>query len=132
MTAFQKTVWDYYAKHGRDLPWRRPDSEDPYKILVSEIMLQQTQVQRVIPKYHSFLERFPSVESLAEAPLATVLSEWSGLGYNRRGKYLHEAARVLVVKGAPWQLEDLVACKGIGQIRQQQCAYMHIISHWLL
>lgn len=117
MTAFQRMVWDYYAKHGRDLPWRRPDSEgtfDPYKILVSEIMLQQTQVQRVIPKYHSFLERFPSVESLAEAPLATVLSEWSGLGYNRRGKYLREAARVLVAKDMPWQFEDLVACKGIG------------------
>lgn len=93
---FQQTVWDYYRTHGRhDLPWRLPDANgrfDPYKIMVSEIMLQQTQVPRVIPKFLQFLERFPSANALAEAPLGEVLSCWSGLGYNRRAKFLWQAA----------------------------------------
>lgn len=110
---FQETVWDYYHKHGRDLPWRQTD--DAYKILVSEIMLQQTQVLRVIPKYEQFLVRFPSVKALAEASLADVLKLWSGLGYNRRAKYLHEAAKQLAKKSEPWRPEDLTACLGIGE-----------------
>lgn len=83
----------FYKTNKRDLPWRK--TRDPYKILVSEIMLQQTQVERVIPKYKSFLKAFPSVSSLARAPLSKVLKEWQGLGYNRRGKYLHEAAKTI-------------------------------------
>ncbi len=95
ITAFRRAVWSHYRKHGRhDLPWRKTD--DPYKILVSEIMLQQTQVPRVIEKYTSFLRKFPTVRALAKAPLSAVLKEWSGLGYNRRGKYLHDAAKVIV------------------------------------
>lgn len=95
IAAFRRDVWTHYRKSGRhDLPWRK--TRDPYKILVSEIMLQQTQVPRVLEKYGSFLKRFPTVRSLATAPLSAVLKEWSGLGYNRRGKYLHDAARVIV------------------------------------
>ena len=96
---FQDTVWEYYCEHGRhDLPWRQSLSDgrfDPYRILVSELMLQQTQVQRVMPKYAAFLQQFPTVHQLAQAELGAVLRAWSGLGYNRRAKYLHEAARVI-------------------------------------
>jgi A/G-specific adenine glycosylase len=84
----------FYKTHKRDLPWRR--TRDPYKILVSEVMLQQTQVERVISKYKAFLKEFPNVSSLAKAPLSKVLGQWQGLGYNRRGKFLHEAAKVIV------------------------------------
>lgn len=108
---FQEVVWNYYHKYGRDLPWRH--TKDPYKILVSELMLQQTQVPRVIPKYEQFLAQFPDVKTLAETPLASVITAWSGLGYNRRAKYLHEAAKQLV-NTATWTLESLTACKGIG------------------
>ncbi len=93
--TFRTAVWTHYHDRGRhDLPWRK--TSDPYKILVSEIMLQQTQVPRVIEKYKSFLKTFPTVRALAKAPLSAVLKEWSGLGYNRRGKYLHDAAKVAV------------------------------------
>ncbi len=95
IAAFRKIVWDYYREHGRhDLPWRK--TKNPYRILVSEVMLQQTQVPRVIEKYKSFLKKFPTVRALAKAPLSEVLKEWSGLGYNRRGKYLHDAAKKIV------------------------------------
>ena len=103
--------------HGRTLPWRQPEvdgSFDPYKILVSEIMLQQTQVNRVIPKYQAFLEAFPNVKALAAAPLSAVLALWNGLGYNRRAKYLHEAAKQLAPLSEPWTVDELAACKGIG------------------
>lgn len=89
---FKKEIVGFYKKHGRHtLPWRK--TTDAYKILVSEMMLQQTQVSRVIPKYELFLKRFPSVTILAKAPLSEVLRLWSGLGYNRRAKFLHESAR---------------------------------------
>ncbi len=95
---FRRTVWEYYKKHGRhNLPWRK--TKDPYRILVSEIMLQQTQVSRVIRKYKEFLKTFPTVHALAKAPLSDVLKVWSGLGYNRRGKYLHDAAQEIVALG---------------------------------
>lgn len=116
--TFQETVWDYYQKHGRQLPWRQAEADgsfDPYKILVSEIMLQQTQVNRVTPKFQAFLKQFPDLGTLAAASLGDVLIAWSGLGYNRRAKYLHDAAKQLVSKNRPWKLEDLTACKGIGQ-----------------
>ena len=102
--------------HGRhDLPWRK--THDPYKILVSEIMLQQTQVDRVIPYYKNFIQEFPNVQSLAKAPLSKVLIAWQGLGYNRRAKMLHNAAREVVgtYKGKfPKSVEDLESLPGIG------------------
>ena len=84
----------WYRRHGRDLPWRR--TKDPYPILVSEVMLQQTQVDRVVPKFEAFILRFPTVRALAAAPLAEVLRVWSGLGYNGRARRLWECARVVV------------------------------------
>ena len=113
---FQATLWDYYDQHGRDLPWRNTD--DAYNIMVSEIMLQQTQVNRVITKYNEFLKKFPSITSLANAPLAEVLKVWSGLGYNRRAKFLHEAAKEIQTcfdGHVPNNVEDLVRLPGIGK-----------------
>jgi A/G-specific adenine glycosylase len=110
---FQRIIWEFYRNQGRDLPWRREPC-DPYHILVSEIMLQQTQVKRVIPKYRAFLELFPTIDSLAKAPLSKVLQAWNGLGYNRRAKYVHDAAKQLHGIAQPWKREDLIACKGIG------------------
>jgi A/G-specific adenine glycosylase len=100
----------------RDMPWRQPDlggTFDPYKILVSEVMLQQTQVARVIPKYTAFLQQFASAADLASAPLAAVLTAWSGLGYNRRALWLQQSAKQLQHKSV-WTYIDLIACKGIG------------------
>ena len=99
----------WYADHGRDLPWRR--TRDPYAILVSEVMLQQTQVDRVIPRYERWLERWPSVESLAAASPADVIREWQGLGYNRRALSLHRAAQRVSEAGWP---EDLTELPGVG------------------
>lgn len=94
-SLFVETVWRQYREQGRhDLPWRK--TTNPYRILVSEIMLQQTQVDRVLPKYREFLRQFPTVRALAAASLSDVLRAWQGLGYNRRAKYLQEAARVVV------------------------------------
>ncbi len=94
-TAFVKTVLDYYRRFGRhDLPWRQ--TTDPYHILVSEIMLQQTQVERVIPKYQAFIERWPTVQTLADASLKDILVAWQGLGYNRRARFLHLCAQTVV------------------------------------
>src|SRR5215210_355435 len=84
----------WFQDHARDLPWRR--TRDPYAILVSEIMLQQTQVDRVLPYYMQFLERFPTVEDLANAATSDVIRIWSGLGYNRRAVNLQRAARAVV------------------------------------
>lgn len=113
---FQKVVLEYYATYGRHtLPWRK--TKNPYRILVSEIMLQQTQVERVIPKYRAFLTTFPTVEALAKASLKDVLILWQGLGYNRRAKLLHECARAIVhTQGGkfPKTHAGLVALPGIG------------------
>ncbi len=115
-TKFVKIVADFYATHGRhDLPWRQ--THDPYKILVSEIMLQQTQVARVITKYDEFLRLFPTVQSLAQAPLGAVLTAWQGLGYNRRAKMLHQCAETIVdeYKGVwPTGIATLRSLPGIG------------------
>jgi A/G-specific adenine glycosylase len=98
MPKLLRDLKSYYRVSGRKhLPWRQ--THDPYKILVSEVMLQQTQVERVIPFYERFLERFPTSKVLAKANLSDVLKLWSGLGYNRRAKYLHEAAKVLAKRG---------------------------------
>ncbi len=110
---FKDLVWDYYAKQGRDMPWRHKPF-DAYTILVSEVMLQQTQALRVIPKYEAFLRLFPTIQLLAKTPLAEVIRAWSGLGYNRRAKYLHDAAKQLADQKQPWSIDDLTACKGIG------------------
>jgi A/G-specific adenine glycosylase len=99
----------WFAVHGRDLPWRH--TRDPYAILVSEIMLQQTQVERVVPRYLAWLERWPTVEALASASPADVIREWQGLGYNRRGLSLHRAARLIADSGWP---DDLTQLPGVG------------------
>ncbi len=91
--SFQKTIYAYYKTHGRKLPWRK--TRDPYKILVSEIMLQQTQVYRVLPKYAEFIKRFLTFRALAKAPLPAVLKAWQGLGYNRRALALKRIAEIV-------------------------------------
>jgi A/G-specific adenine glycosylase len=112
---FQETIWDKGRELFRDMPWR--EDTRPYYVMVSEIMLQQTQVDRVIPKFEAFIERFPSVEVLAKASLGEVLQMWSGLGYNRRAKFLHEAAIKVMgeYKGAfPETLKGLISLPGVG------------------
>jgi A/G-specific adenine glycosylase len=106
----QKELLAWYGEHGRDLPWRR--TRDPYAVLVSEVMLQQTQVARVVPRYLAWLERWPTVEALAEASAADVIREWQGLGYNRRALNLHRAARRIAEDGWP---DDLTELPGIGR-----------------
>jgi A/G-specific adenine glycosylase len=100
---------DWYRAYGRDLPWRH--TRDPYAILVSEVMLQQTQVERVLPRYEAWLERWPTPESLAAATRADVIRAWQGLGYNRRAVNLHRAAQVIAGSGWP---EDLTTLPGVG------------------
>ena len=99
----------WFADAGRDLPWRR--TRDPYAILVSEVMLQQTPVERVVPRYLRFLERWPTVGALAAATTADVIREWDGLGYNRRAVNLHRAARAVAASGWP---DDLTTLPGVG------------------
>lgn len=117
---FLELLWAHYNKSGRhDLPWRLPDADgnfDPYNIMVSELMLQQTQVARVIPKYEAFLAQFPTTEVLANVELGEVLRAWQGLGYNRRAKFLWQAAQEISKAGAfPQTLEGLVALPGVGK-----------------
>ena len=99
----------WYSEHGRDLPWRR--TQDPYAILVSEVMLQQTQVERVLPRYLAWLARWPTAAALAAAPAADVIRAWQGLGYNRRGLNLHRAAHLVAEHGWP---ADLTELPGVG------------------
>jgi A/G-specific adenine glycosylase len=109
-----REVSAFYKKRGRTyLPWRA--TRDPYNILVSEMMLQQTQVNRVIPYYERFIKKFPDLATLADAPLRDVLVEWSGLGYNRRARFLHESARILVQKKKiPREVGEWEALPGVG------------------
>jgi A/G-specific adenine glycosylase len=100
----------WFEEHRRDLPWRR--THDSYAILVSEMMLQQTQVPRVIPRYIAWLERWPTAEALAAAPRAEVIRAWQGLGYNRRAVNLHRAAQVVAEHGWP---DDLTELPGVGE-----------------
>ncbi|MBI3606453.1 MAG: A/G-specific adenine glycosylase [Nitrospirae bacterium] len=114
--TFQRRLLAWYRVHGRDLPWR--NTTDPYEILVSEVMLQQTQVERVIPKYHEFLEKYPTVEHLADADVADVRKTWYPLGYNIRPVRLHGIARESVARYGgtiPQDEEDLLSMKGIGR-----------------
>ncbi|MHA1244983.1 MAG: A/G-specific adenine glycosylase, partial [Candidatus Heimdallarchaeota archaeon] len=111
--AFRKKIFDWWVKNKRELPWRQ--TEDPYKIMVSEIMLQQTQVSRTIEKYLAFIEKFPTLKALADASPADVLTLWSGLGYNRRALWLQEAAKEIVAIGEfPKTPDALIKMKGIG------------------
>lgn len=115
MKDFQQFVLWWYSLHGRhNLPWRQ--NYDPYQVLVSELMLQQTQVERVIPKYEAFIKQFLTVELLANAPLSEVLIAWQGLGYNRRAKFLHQTSKAVSEKGGvfPYTLDGLLKLPGIG------------------
>lgn len=121
LAAFQKTVWGHYDANGRhELPWRLAEANgsfDPYRILVSEIMLQQTQVSRVITKYLQFLMLFPTASDLARASLGDVLIAWQGLGYNRRAKFLWQAAQMVTENYAgtfPETQQELTKLPGVG------------------
>jgi A/G-specific adenine glycosylase len=112
---FRKRLLAWYRAHGRDLPWRRTD--DPYHILVSEVMLQQTQVDRVLPKYHEWLEKYPSLSALARADEGDVTQSWRPLGYNIRPRRLHAIARESVARyngELPSDEKTLLSFKGIG------------------
>lgn len=112
---FQSVVLDFYSAHGRDFAWRR--TKDPYEILVSEVMLQQTQTERVAQRYPKFLRRFPTAKALSKASLAEVLSEWEGLGYYRRARNLHAAAVRVAEEHrgkVPVDYDTLLTLPGIG------------------
>jgi len=114
VSDFTASVLAWGAPRLRDLPWRR--TRDPWAVLVSEVMLQQTQVARVIPKWEAFLVRFPDAGVCAAAPLGDVLREWQGLGYPRRARNLHETARRVTELGSfPRDLEGLLTLPGVGQ-----------------
>lgn len=113
--AFQKVIYGHYDTQGRDLPWRK--KLNPYRVLVSEIMLQQTQVERVIEKFQEFLEAFPDFNTLAHAPLPRLLTIWQGMGYNRRALALKALAQKVVAEHRgklPQEPEQLIALPGIG------------------
>jgi A/G-specific adenine glycosylase len=105
----ERRLLAWFSRHGRQLPWR--ETNDPYAILVSEVMLQQTQVERVVPRYLAWIERWPSAQALAAASPAEVIRAWQGLGYNRRALWLHRAAAVVAASGWP---DDLTELPGVG------------------
>src|SRR5829696_6902082 len=105
----ERNLLDWFRANARDLPWRK--TRDPYAILVSEVMLQQTQVERVIPRYLRWLERWPTADALADASAADVIRAWQGLGYNRRAVSLHRAAQIVAEFGWP---DDLTQLPGVG------------------
>lgn len=116
ITHFRGILYSYYSENGRNLPWR--GTNDPYQIFVSEIMLQQTQVERVTTKFVSFIETFPNFESLAYAPLEKILKNWQGLGYNRRAIHLQKSAGIVINKykgQLPSKPEELIKLPGIGK-----------------
>lgn len=125
LSHFQAIVWDYYRHNGRSFMWRHVD--DPYKIVVSEIMLQQTQTNRVTEKYEQFITTFSGFESLANASLRDVLSVWQGLGYNRRGMYLHQISQKVLTEHAgnlPDDPDVLITFPGIGKATASSiCAF---------
>lgn len=115
ITEFRRAVLDNFHQAGRDFPWR--NTHDPYKILVSEMMLQQTQTLRVLPKYEAWLNQFPTAESLASASLSEVLAAWSGLGYNRRARFLQQSCQTVCTEYNgifPKTAEELERLPGIG------------------
>lgn len=115
INQFQATVWSYYRANRRAMPWR--EQPTPYYVLVSEIMLQQTQLERVKPKFVAFVDTFPTIRALAAAPWPAVMQQWSGLGYNRRARFLQQTAKVLVQDydaTLPAERQQLEALPGIG------------------
>jgi A/G-specific adenine glycosylase len=116
LSRVHAALLDWYAAHGRDLPWRH--TREPYAILVAEVMLQQTQVERVIPKWHAWLARFPTLEALAKATRGDAIRAWEGLGYNLRAVRLHAIARQCAADCGgtlPSSVEGLRTLKGIGR-----------------
>src|SRR3954454_3149940 len=105
VSRVREALLDWYAERGRELPWR--ETRDPYAILVSEVMLQQTQAARVAPHWLAWLERWPSAQALAAATTADVIREWQGLGYNRRAVNLQRAAGIVAERGWPEDLAEL-------------------------
>lgn len=124
--AFRKDIFGFYARKGRDLPWR--NTADPYAILLSEIMLQQTQVDRVVAYYRRWLRKWPTIHELAEANRADILREWLGLGYNNRAKYLHETARIISEKYKGDVLAALDRHQGLPGIGPYTAAAVRIFS----
>lgn len=117
---FQKIIWDFYRENGRKFPWRVGGSEktDPYPIFISEVMLQQTQTDRVMKKFGPFIQKFSDFSTLALAEWVDVLAEWQGLGYNRRGLYLHQSAKIIIEKYGGFLPDDPVLVDelpGIGE-----------------
>lgn len=113
--SFQKSLLNWYRTQKRDLPWRK--SKDPYAIWISEIMLQQTQVQTVIPYYERWIKRFPTIHQLAQAPIQNILKSWEGLGYYTRAKNLHRSARMIITDfngKLPTTSKELMQLPGIG------------------
>ena len=119
IAEFTETIWDWYARHKRELPWRdltlKDETERAYRILVSEVMLQQTQVSRVIIIYKRFLQEFPKLKDLAEASNRDVILAWRGMGYNSRALRLRDAAREIVRRSKfPREMDELISIPGIG------------------
>lgn len=115
IASFQEFIWNFYHQNKRDFAWR--NIENPYYVLISEVMLQQTQTHRVITKYEEFIGAFPTLESLAQAPLRDVLSVWQGLGYYRRARFVHQLAQVVVNEHGgvlPQDTKVLQTLPGIG------------------
>jgi A/G-specific adenine glycosylase len=124
LVDLRKTIKAFADTQMRSFPWRK--TFDPYHILVSEFMLQQTQTTRVVPKYEEFLKAFPSPEKLAAAPLSKVLTLWQGLGYNRRARFLHESSRVIAEHGIPKTIERFEALPGVGHYTARAvCAFAY-------
>lgn len=112
---FRQDVWEYYRDYGRSMPWR--DNPSPFNVLLSELMLQQTQVPRVIPKFNAFLYTCSNFADLSKLPLSEVLALWSGLGYNRRAKYLYQTAQIVTTQFSgqlPKTFDELVQLPGVG------------------
>jgi A/G-specific adenine glycosylase len=123
IAKFRRLVWDFYAKHGRAMPWRT--NLDPYAVVVSEIMLQQTQVGRVTQKFATFLELFPNFTALAAASSADVVRAWQGLGYNRRALFLHKLAKTVEQdhRGClPLEVSQLESLPGVGKATARSIA----------
>ncbi len=117
----------WYRTQRRHLPWR--DTGNPYDVLVSEFMLQQTQVERVIPYFKRWMEQYPTIEDLASAPLSDALALWSGLGYNNRCKRLHDSAKIIAADGWPTSIESLQKLPGVGAYTARAIAAFALGQH---
>ncbi len=122
--VFRQLIWDYYREAGRSFPWR--ERHDAYGVLVSEMMLQQTQTQRVLPKYEAWMETFPTWEALADAAFLDVAVAWQGLGYNRRAKALHQIAKQVVESGFP---QDEAGIRALPQVGPSTTAAIGAFCH---